>query len=253
MEMAFDSNLDDFDPYSSLITTEADKKLFEALLEYVQSPAYANGEITGFILSDGTYRFSSSEMLDVFVKIELESAISDRLWTIVSVAYLEGQLRILLEMFMTDNETSRELLDPNQSLMASLVPMANLAFSLGLLAPNWHSTLKKMAQLRNKFAHIPSARSFGELLQVDAKASGLLQSLEDSYTRIAHERIEKGTEFKQTYQALFRAMFLLLQFAIDHIALAHKRQTLDNGLVASIRTFMGHNADSIKALLSANS
>jgi hypothetical protein len=109
------------------------KEIYAELLSFLNSHDQNGRDIVAFILSDGSYCFSFTDSLDVLVNIAQESIFSDRLWVIVSVAYLEDKIRLLLENFLTDDEVSRDLLDPNKGPISSLIPMANMAFSLGLV------------------------------------------------------------------------------------------------------------------------
>ena len=232
-----------------LIQSDEDKILHKLLLEYIKINNIQGEFIVAFILSDNSIKFSSSKMLDVLGKISEEAIFSDRLWVIVSIAYLEDQLRTLLAKFFTDEEVTQDLLDPNQSLVASLIPMSNLAFSLGLIAKNWHNALKKMAQLRNKFAHIPSANSFDELAKIDPKSAGLMQSIQERYAQLTGQEVNSKETFKEMYKDLFGTMFHLMQFSIEHLATVQQRQRLSNDTIKGLRIFAGFDEEILQKLL----
>ena len=232
-----------------MIQSEEDRLLYSNLLGYIQLKNLQGDDVVAFMLSDGSMAFSSSKMLDVFLGISQEAVFSDRLWVIVSVAYLEDQLRILLAKFLADEEVSQELLDPNQSLIASLIPMSNLAFSLGLIAKSWHNTLKRMAQLRNKFAHIPTATSFDELAKIDPKATGLFQSIRERFSHLTKEEINSSMAFEVVYKNLFKTMFHLMQFSIEHVAIVQQRQKLSDDYIKQLKTFSGFDEETLQTLL----
>lgn len=232
---------------NSIIQSEAEKKLYLDLLEYLKSVETNGNAVVGFTLSDGTHCFSISNLVDILLEIRKESALSERLWIIVSVAYLEDQLRALLEKFLVDHEVSSALLDPNSGPISSLVPMANVAFSLGLITREWLDVLKRMAQLRNKFAHIPSARSFTDLMSIDPKAAGLLDSLKSRYIQLTSDGNQ--TVFQKLYVSLFISMYSLLQFSIDHVATLQQHKPLDSHLIVSIHDFVGVTVETIEELI----
>jgi len=236
-------------PFKSLIQPEDDIKLHKLLLEYIEENDLQGQFVIAFILSDNTIKFSSSKMIEVLTRISEEAVFSDRLWVIVNVAYLEDQLRQILAKFFTDEEVAHDLLDPNQSLVASLIPMSNLAFSLGLIAKTWYNALKKMAQLRNKFAHIPSANSFDELVKIDPKTTALMHSIKERYTQITGEKIKSNDNFKDIYKDLFTTMFHLMQFSIEHLAIAQHRQILGDNIIKGLRIFGGFDEENLQQLL----
>lgn len=207
---------------------EGTKLLYRNLLSFLESHDQNGREVVAFTLLDGSHRFSFTDSLDVLINISTESLFSDRLWVIVSVAYLEDQIRTLLENFLTNDEVSHDLLDPNRGVVSSLMPMANLAFSLGLLAGGWYDIIKRMGQLRNKFAHIPSAKSFDDLMKMDTKNAGLLDSLIQRYKRFPGNESESIDDFRKFYQSLFFLMYNLIQFSIDHVSPLDKRHALED-------------------------
>jgi hypothetical protein len=228
------------------------KQLYIDLLSFLDSHEEDGGAILAFTLADGSHCFSFADPLDVLLKISVESIFSDRLWVVISVAYLEDQIRLLLEKFLTDDEVSRDLLDPNRSSIGSLMPMANMAFSLGLLAKEWYEILKRMAQLRNKFAHIPSARNFEDLVNLDPKNLGLIDSLIHRYKQFPGSNIETPDDFRKIYRSLFLLMYELIQFSIDHIAGIDKRQKLHSDQIIEINNFNGFDKDNLRDLLSTH-
>lgn len=233
--------------------TESEKSVFRALLDYYNQQDFNDLDtrsIVAFHLADGTYRFSLKGPTDVLVKIAQESLFSDRLLVIVTIAYLEDQIRTLLQKFLTDDDVTRDLLDPNKSLLSSLMPMANLAFSLGLLAEAWYELLKRMGQLRNKFAHIPAATSFADLIKIDPKTAGLIESIIYRYKQFPKTQEEDTDDIRKTYTQLFLIMFNLTQFAIDHIASAQTRQSFNSDQIVGINIILGMTRENIRVILS---
>lgn len=224
------------------------KEFHRALLSYAETTDLQDYyPVIGYTLSDGTFRFSRTDVIEVVERVAVESALSDRLLLIVSVAYLEDQLRLLLRKFLVDTEVSEELLNPSSSLIAALVPMANMALSLGLIAKDWHEILKRLGQLRNKFAHLPSASSINELVDIDPKSIALMQSLAARYRAFPGNAGEETTDFRKMYLRLFRTLYALLQFSIDHII--EPRQPLDSSRIQAITEFIGFTRDALHQLL----
>jgi hypothetical protein len=225
-----------------------ERELLEALLVHTEKEGWEDfSTITSFKLQNGTYKFSKIDALSVLLDVLEESKSSDRLLVIVSVAYLEDQIRLLLEKFLADDDISRNLLDPVSSELAAFVPMANLAFSLGLIEKDWLEILKRIAQLRNKFAHIPSARSFDELVQQDSKNAGLMDSLKHRYKQFFKETSQEIGDFREVYQLLFPLMYQHLQFAIDHRV--QTREARYENQIQQIMVFSGYDRLTIQKLL----
>ncbi len=240
-------------PFKSLLQSETDKLLYRNFLAYLNTLESEASEFVGYILSDGRHLFSKTDLSLTLIKIAEESIFSDRLWVVVSVAYLEDQLRRLLLTFLSDSEISNEILDPNQNLISSLVPMAKLSLALGLISKEWYEILKRVAQLRNKFAHLPNAKSFSNLIENDGKNSALLDSLTHRYKVLVNNLKEDSKDFSETYQQIFINIYNLLQFSIDHIATPQNRLSLENNLIIEIRHFHGLDKETIQLLLNESS
>lgn len=232
-----------------------DLNLYRAYLSYLEEQGLEDWHsmpTVAFIMADGTYRFSSTNPLEISEKIAIESVFSDRVFVIVTVAYLEDQLRILLTKYLADDEITYGLLDPNQSSLASLVPMANLAYSMGLLAKEWLEILKRMARLRNLFAHVPAARYFSDLDSIDPKSKGVIHSLIERSKQYGILETDEEQNFKKTYYQLFLLMYNLTQFAIEHIAIPQSRQPFDGRLIVKIMTFIGFSKQGIKEVIDSS-
>jgi hypothetical protein len=226
------------------------KDIYSALLAYAENTKLQDYySVVVYTLSDGSYRFSPIDAIDMVERVALESALSDRLLLIVSVAYLEDQLRILLRKFLADVKVSEELLNPSISSIAALVPMANMALALGLIAKDWHEILKHLGQLRNKFAHIPSASSIDDLVDIDKKSIGVMQNLAARYRAFVSNETEETKDFRRVCLNLFTAIYCLLQFSIDHIVPVDSRQQLDNNKVQAITHFHGLTIDTLRQLV----
>lgn len=154
----------------------------------------------------------------------------------------------LLEYFETNNVDGQAVVAFKLS-GGTLVPMANLAYSLGLLAKSWLEILKRMAQLRNKFAHAPLAVNFEELAQSDPKSVNIFESLKQRYKLFPGNEGEEISDFKQGYLKIFNDMYSLTQFAIDHISIPQSRQPLDSHLIVGIANFAGFNKNILRSLL----
>lgn len=220
----------------------SEQLLFRDLLAYLDAQGVTDSEsraVIAFTLSDGTHCFSLVDPINILFQIMTESVHSDRLLVIVSVAYLEDQIRLLLLKYLADDDVARDLLDPNKSMLASLVPMANLAFSMGLLAKEWLETLKRIARLRNTFAHVPTARSFEDLIGMDTRTAGLLDSLQERFRQLMSDADSYPDDFAAIYQQLFLAMHNRVQFAIDHIASPSRRSAFDGQKIEHIRMIQG--------------
>lgn len=205
-----------------------DKEYYRALLHYYNEQQVPDGialEIFGFKLSDGSYRFSEVNFLNIGSDLGLESFSSERLLVIVSFAYLEDQIRLMLEKFLVNEDTSADMLDPNKNgAVSALASMANLAFSLGLVSREWLNIIKQMARLRNKFAHVPAVRNFDDLILNDPKTRGVMDNLARHFQLISGDAEAAKRPFRELYWKLFMLMYQLTQFAIDHVVVPQRRR-----------------------------
>jgi hypothetical protein len=87
---------------------------------------------------------------------------SDDLCVVFSSAYLDKQLGAILKyVLITDEHNSvGSLLAGGQ--LASFVARINMAYCLGLISPWCYRTLKKIAEIRNMFAHSIGHVSFDD-------------------------------------------------------------------------------------------
>lgn len=230
------------------------RQVYELLLAYGETRFSSNDELlpptVAFMLKDGSIRFSESAPLRVQMDILEESRFSDRLLVIVSVAYLEDQLRLLLRSFLLQHEITNDLFDPNTNQLSSLLTMAKLAFSLGLLPKDWFEILKRMANLRNMFAHIPEARSFEDLYKQEKKAAGLVDSLFSRYKELTEDPLS-GTHHTN-FSQLFRIMYELIQFAVDHLASMNSVHNFNSKEIIAVGHFIGLTKNDLQRLVEGN-
>lgn len=243
-----------------------EQQFYEALLKYadeVQLGEEPLPSMVAFIMQDGSIKLSQCDAIFLQLDILEESHFSDRLLIIVSVAYLEDQIRLLLKKFLIEHEVTNDLFNPNTNQLSSLLTMGKLAFSLGLLPKEWYEILKRMATLRNMFAHIPEARSFEELNKRENKAGGILDSLFNRYHELTGNALQGTPEDQELIKAglkrpltshekfshIFREMFVFIQFAIDHVAGVKPIQAFKSDEIAGIKYFLGLDRVTLQAHL----
>lgn len=225
------------------------RRFYELLLAYIDSELASCGDklpsIVAYLMRDGSIKFSVSSPVGIMVTVIEESLRSDRLLVILCVAYLEDQIRLsLAKCLARDSETST-LLDPER---LPFLAAARLAFSLGLIAKEWLEILKEMAKFRNKFAHDPSAQSFEDLIEKDAKRSWKsLDQLSMHYKKMTQEELN-GTIHGNFIQ-IFLLMYSLLQFSLDHISAASLRQVFNSGEIVGINHTAGLTREFVQAQL----
>lgn len=84
---------------------------------------------------------------------------SDRAAAIVGAAFLDEQLRFLLEEFLVDDPESKKLLE---GALRGVTVRARAAFSLGFLSPLEHRDVGRILGIRNRFAHQLHGLSFAD-------------------------------------------------------------------------------------------
>ncbi len=215
------------------------KRFYEALLAYAETKFTSDDDqlpaTVAFLLQDGSIKFSESAPLYVQLDILEESRLSDRLLVIVCVAYLEDQIRLLLRNFLAKDKETGKLLDPEKLPFLSA---ARLAFSSGLIAKDWLDILADMAALRNKFAHNPLAQSFDDLIKSNRKDTWKsIERLSGFYNQVARRQLD-GTIY-DNFSEVFRLIYTLLQFSIDHIATTKAVQIFASNEIIGISLIMG--------------
>jgi DNA-binding MltR family transcriptional regulator len=84
---------------------------------------------------------------------------SDRAAAIVGAAFLDEQLRFLLEEFLVDDPESTNLLE---GALRGVTVRARSAFSLGFLSPLEYRDIGRILGIRNRFAHRLHGLSFAD-------------------------------------------------------------------------------------------
>jgi hypothetical protein len=102
----------------------------------------------------------------------------DNAAVIVSMAYMEEQVKNLLERFFIEGgERHIKLLDPGKpGALSTFAAMVDAAFLLGLLPKVTRKTLRTFASLRNRFAHNHRLKRFDDFSK-DPKTKKVLQEL----------------------------------------------------------------------------
>jgi DNA-binding MltR family transcriptional regulator len=93
---------------------------------------------------------------------------SDRAAAIVGAAFLDEQLRFLLEEFLVDHPESKNLLE---GTLRGLTVRARAAFCLGFLNPLEYRDIVRILWIRNRFAHQLHGLTFADtdiMAQCDA-------------------------------------------------------------------------------------
>ena len=86
---------------------------------------------------------------------ELENSPSDRACVVVAAAYLDDELRYLLDFFLTEpanKEESKELYS-NMGPLSTFNNKINLSFRLGLISRYEYSAFQVIRKIRNIYAH----------------------------------------------------------------------------------------------------
>lgn len=225
------------------------------LLEYVDNELQVDDdqlpEMVAFLMRDGSIKISVTSPFAVMLDIIEESRLSDRLLVIVSVAYLEDQLRLLLAKFLADDEETKKLLDSEGGPLP-FIPLARLAFASGLIAKEWLEMLKEMANLRNKFAHKPAAQSFEDLKRDDKKRTEKsLNQIFKLYQQLAQKNLneEPNENIHGKFGLVFSLMYALLQFSIDHRASEKPVQAFKFTEIIDVNIIIGYTRTSLQTLI----
>jgi len=231
-------------------------QLHTDLLRYVDDELHLESnelpDIVAFLMQDGHFKFSVSSPLGVIEEILKESRSSDRLMVIVSVAYLDDQIRRLLGIFLAQDKETRRLLNAETGPLPFLAA-ARLAFSSGLIARESLEILKEMASLRNKFAHQHMAQSFEDLLQHDDDPKEIQKSLNQIFE--IHKRLiqkELDGSIHWNFIFVFRTIYSMLQFSIDHIAPKQPIQSLNSDEIIGTNYLMGFTRMNLQRLIDNN-
>ena len=122
----------------------------------------------------------------------VSDASTDREAVIVSAAFLSDLLRSRLENYLVENEAIQSsMFDPLQNgALSNFVPMANMAYLLGMMPIEVLRWLKLMAKLRNTFAHSWLITSFEEMSNADDKSiRQTINKLEEFTPPVAREGV----------------------------------------------------------------
>jgi DNA-binding MltR family transcriptional regulator len=76
-----------------------------------------------------------------------------RACALIGVSFLENALASILLAFFVDTEESKSLLDVSTGILGPFVARANMAYCLGLISKPVLENLKRLAKIRNEFAH----------------------------------------------------------------------------------------------------
>jgi len=228
------------------------KQFYQLLLAYADSELTSWGDrlpsMVAYLTRDGSIKFSAISPLGIGQEIIEESRLSDRLLVIISFAYLEDQIRLLLAKFLVEDKVTRNLLN-TESL--PFLKAARLAFSLGLIAREWFEILDEMAEFRNKFAHRPFAQSFEDLINEDEKETQKsLDKLSRLYKQITQR--ELNGIIHNNFLNLFLYMYPLIQFSIDHIATINPRKIFDDKEIVGMSHVMGFTREDIQVMIDNN-
>ena len=90
---------------------------------------------------------------------------TDRASAIISSAYLEDKLTLMLRKYLTRDAPTIEIFErmtdaPGQ--LGALGTKTDLAYLLGLFGPLTHKDLKLISKIRNQFAHLSTVLDFGD-------------------------------------------------------------------------------------------
>lgn len=115
--------------------------MIRALLEWADAVGWQRGSVIVYLLADGQYRFSETSVLQQIDQIVEEAALSDRLLLIICAAHLEDQIRTVLAQFFIDDKLVEDMFERSSASF-----MTSLAYSLGLIAKEWHDVLKSISR-----------------------------------------------------------------------------------------------------------
>jgi len=90
-----------------------------------------------------------------FLKEELYNSSSDRSRVIVAASYLDEQLRLLIDSFLTpaQNKDERNNLYDGYGVLSSFSSKITISYRLGLISKSEYQTLNAIRKIRNEFAH----------------------------------------------------------------------------------------------------
>ena len=207
-----------------MVNQEEEQQLYRHLLAFLEKINWQGQPVLGFRLGDDAFEFVLDERDLVQQELDIlkESHASDRMLVIVCLAYLEDQLRILLKRFLVEHAVTDKLLNPvANGTLSPFGAMVDMALALGLITQDWHRILKRMAALRNIFAHNPHAVSFDHLQDIDASVAGLLDSLVTRHSELTGEN-PSNRAYSEIFLMLFRTMASLVQLS-EHLATKEQR------------------------------
>lgn len=211
--------------------------IHEALITWARKSGWQSGSLIvyRYRLRDGSYAFSQNALLLTMQTILEESGTSHRLLVIVCHAYLEDQLRLLLERYLVNDDVTRTTLE-----RSSFAVMCSFAYSLGLIAKTWYEALKTIGNLRNTFAHRPQIQTFDDLLQNEPKTRAALEKLK---RWLSDTTLEQPAELVSN---AFMHLHALLQFAIDHLAIPDQRVLFDPAQMSDYMLYMGLSLEDLQ-------
>ena len=102
---------------------------------------------------------------------------SERGAVLISVSYLERQLREIISAFLCEGDASSRLLDGFNAPLGTLAARAAAAAALGLISGREYSELETIRKIRNQFAH-DHRTSFSDQAVVD-RCQNLAFSVKD--------------------------------------------------------------------------
>ncbi len=145
---------------------------------------------------------------------------TDRVTAIVTVAYIEQQVKEILDLFLVNFEAGdeKEIIDvrgrifspSNNGALSTFAAMVDIAFFLGLLPRLTYKQARVMAKIRNDFAHNHFIRNFDDLSLKDRKSAKSIKELRQ-LSRVTRSYPEVQT--RGVYHAVFTEVFGVLQAA----------------------------------------
>ncbi|NVK33538.1 MAG: transcriptional regulator [Rhodobacteraceae bacterium] len=93
------------------------------------------------------------EIKDLSKFLNLFNKESDRGAALIAASFLDNSLKEIIEVFLIDNKSSKELIDGFNAPIGTFSSRINLANSLGLLMEDEYLLLHSLRKIRNEFGH----------------------------------------------------------------------------------------------------
>lgn len=95
---------------------------------------------------------------------------------LIVAAFMDNQLRLILESFLVDGRVKKELMEGLTAPLGSFSARTNVAFAMGLITKQEYDTINAVRSVRNAFAHNITTSLMDE--KVKAKLKPMLWAID---------------------------------------------------------------------------